>query len=602
MVQIAVWPLLQWSVHLLIGGWVRWRKGATGDAVMDRVMEVEAGAGWARLLARGLLAIAVIAQVWVAWRFWANTWDDSAITLGFARTFALTGRIEPTPGSGLVEGYSTTLWMLLMAATARMGASAAAMMAIAKVLTLLLNLLNLLLIRSWVRAWQGDVTADLTAGVFGCAFTFYETVNGMETPLLVALLFVMLLLRRAEGGRWARVAYLAAGIGVLLTRWESVFLLLPFVLLDGPRRRAIGAAVCWGAAFLLSTAARWAYFGALVPNTITAKRHSPYSDAAWHEGMKQRLLQPGAIVAACWFALLVGAGYLLYLLATRQGARWNLREELRRSPELRFALLFTVFAGLLATAIGPNWGPPLRTFYEGWPFLIALLLLPLSAGERRAANRRGGRGAALTLATAVLCGLTLLTMFARIREMSVPNAPSYMATVTVDKIARLNEVMDDIRAASGRKTLVYAGPDLGGILLYSTGIEVVDVGLLCDRVLARDGYAAVEPYLLEQRRPDVIEVHRFWTSLTKLESSERFRAEYEPVDVDGLRLFLRRDLVQSIAPGRLRRASFGADGSFPDFDAERFPFIRYNAPDLAINRSFGSYLVLQRGGPDAGLE
>src|SRR5258708_1418353 len=68
---------------------------------------------------RGLVVLALLAQVFVAWRFWELTWDDSAITLGFSRTFAYTGRIEPTPGSGIVEGYSTTLWMLLMAAAAK---------------------------------------------------------------------------------------------------------------------------------------------------------------------------------------------------------------------------------------------------------------------------------------------------------------------------------------------------------------------------------------------------------------------------------------------------------------------------------------------------
>ena len=33
----------------------------------------------------------------MAWRFWSTTWDDSAITLGFARTFALTEKSSPLP-------------------------------------------------------------------------------------------------------------------------------------------------------------------------------------------------------------------------------------------------------------------------------------------------------------------------------------------------------------------------------------------------------------------------------------------------------------------------------------------------------------------------
>ena len=77
-------------------------------------------------LSRLLVILGFVAQIYVAWRFWSITWDDSAITLGFARSFALTGRIEPTPGSGIVEGYSTTLWMLLMTVAAKFSSSGAA--------------------------------------------------------------------------------------------------------------------------------------------------------------------------------------------------------------------------------------------------------------------------------------------------------------------------------------------------------------------------------------------------------------------------------------------------------------------------------------------
>jgi hypothetical protein len=68
-----------------------------------------------------LLVTAFLAQIVIAWRFQYLTWDDSDITLGFSRTFAHTGK--PTPGSGIVEGYSTTLWMLLMAAAAKIASS-----------------------------------------------------------------------------------------------------------------------------------------------------------------------------------------------------------------------------------------------------------------------------------------------------------------------------------------------------------------------------------------------------------------------------------------------------------------------------------------------
>ena len=55
---------------------------------------------------------------------------------------------------------------------------------------------------------------------------FYETINGMETPLIMTLVFVMLLLL-PRAGPTARFFYLFAGSAFLLTRWEAAWLLIP---------------------------------------------------------------------------------------------------------------------------------------------------------------------------------------------------------------------------------------------------------------------------------------------------------------------------------------------------------------------------------------
>ena len=105
--------------------------------VVERSECLERSSRLALWASGGLVLIGLLAQIFVAWRFWAITWDDSAITLGFARTFAQTGRIEPTPGSGIVEGYSTTLWMLLMAAAAKLISTPVALLAFAKISSVL---------------------------------------------------------------------------------------------------------------------------------------------------------------------------------------------------------------------------------------------------------------------------------------------------------------------------------------------------------------------------------------------------------------------------------------------------------------------------------
>ncbi len=46
-------------------------------------------------------------------------WDDGAITMAFADTFAHTGRISITPSSEVVEGFSSPFWLLLLSGVYR---------------------------------------------------------------------------------------------------------------------------------------------------------------------------------------------------------------------------------------------------------------------------------------------------------------------------------------------------------------------------------------------------------------------------------------------------------------------------------------------------
>jgi hypothetical protein len=125
---------------------------------------------------------------------------------------------------------------------------------------------------------------------------------------------------------------------------------------------------------------------------------------------------------------------------------------------------------------------------------------------------------------------------------------------------------------------------------------VIDLGLLCDKTLARERFAGFEPYVLQDRRPDVIEVHGMWTSLTGVVSSAQFHEDYRPLIVDGRRVFLRKELLKLIAPERLREKKFPVgsdpdDDSFDDFATKRIN-VENDEDDVALNVSFGSYLEL----------
>jgi hypothetical protein len=538
----------------------------------------------ALLLSRVLFAAGFLAQIFVAWRFWHITWDDSAITLGFARTFAATGRIEPTPGSGIVEGYSTTLWMLAMTLAARVIASPVALLAFAKISTLCLNLMNIVLIRLWLQSWNSELVANLAAGTTACCWMFYETVNGMETPLLLALLLVMLLFREKPGpvSRWV---YILAGCAFVLVRFEAVWLLLPFLVTEVSARKAVAPAASWLGVFAASCIIRFRYFGYLLPNTVYAKHGPPYTASDRSGELLRHLAEP-------WSLLLYVAPLLVLWLVVgllsrkprRSGfagpAVWS---QFAGSAEaLRFSLIFVLFAFVLTSAIGTNWGPPLRSFYPAWPFLFALLFRALHGSAART----------IRWATLVIAVFAFTHMALTLHEMAQPDAPVYMKDTTVDHFNQMTAVLGRIQDASRTRDLVYAGPDVGAVMLFSRDVRLVDLGLLCDPVLSHRRYAAMDSYVLAQRRPDVIEVHRAWTELSGFLTDATFLANYQPVYVSGIRVFLSSSRLAQIAPSRLQPMAFDASGRPSLAPAATRPYITYKAIDFALNRKFGRYYVL----------
>jgi hypothetical protein len=543
----------------------------------------------ALLWSRALVVIAFLAQIIVAWRFWSITWDDSAITLGFSRTFAFTGKIEPTPGSGIVEGYSTTLWMLLMAAAAKVITTPSALLAFAKISTLLLNLCNIVLIRRWLATWTPELLANLVAGSIGCTLMFYETINGMETPIILTFVLVMLLLLPLDS-RVARFGYLLAGSALVLTRWEAAWLLVPFVLIEKPFRRALTSASVWLSVFVISNLVRWHYFGYLLPNTITAKQGFPYSQPTLYLKLMSHITEPLAILYTIKALIVVTALCLLYNRSVNNQPLprlERLRQYLQTSWQLRFTLLFCLFSFILSSAIGHNGGPALRSFYSAWPFLFCLPLLAVTLNLR---------SRAIPWATATLCLYALLIMSLRIRDMRSEDAPIYLPHVTVDNTAVISTTLSHIQSATHRTDLLFAGPDMGGLILYSKGIRVVDLGLLCDSVLAHQRYAVIDTYVLQQRQPDVIEVHGDWAEYTNFQAYPLFRSRYRPVYVDGIRVFLTNDLIANVDPSRLTEVAYDAAGLPAKADAfdENHNGVHNRAGDIQLNRTFGRYFVLRQ--------
>jgi hypothetical protein len=553
---------------------------------------------WTRALAVTLFVLALAAQPLLASFFRADTWDDSAITVAYAQTFAHTGVVEATPGSGIVEGYSTTLWMLVLAGIAKFVATPSALLGAAKVLSCLLNIANILLVRALIRRWGRDDLADLTAGVFGLMeITIQESINGMEDPLMLFLLLAVVFCLRSTSVR-GRIVFLLSGSLFVLCRHEAFVLLAPLLLFVHPIRRRIAAAAVWFGVLAAATLVRWRYFGSLLPNTIIAKRHFPYSMPTLHQELLRHLRPAETLTRALVMLIIV----LLFaaLCRSRDLFGWTkhipslrlstpLRQTLSGADDLKIAGILVLFGLFLEFGIGENWGPPDREFFSSLPFLIYLFL--------RLTFRLAG---SLSLRRQVCALLFVLIAYRAVRNaqrLDSPFAPLYMPMITVRTIAALVPPVEQIRQDAGLETLTFAAPDVGGVMLYGNHLHVMDLGLLCDRTLAKDGYAIAPHYILDQRRPEVMELHSFWTLLNGVGDAPQLYSQYVVMLIDRKRYFVRRDVFAKFAPLTVTR-NFEATGRpQPQDDGDLNVELAYPSyltdADTAINKHYGSYYVFR---------
>ncbi|HEY4048991.1 MAG TPA: hypothetical protein VGM27_19190 [Acidobacteriaceae bacterium] len=541
-----------------------------------------------------LYLLGLIAQPVMSFVFWSRTWDDCAITLGFARSFALGGKIEPTPGSGIVEGYSTTLWMLLMAAVARISANPYWLLGVAKISTMLLNVLNVVLVRRFVARYQPAALAWLIAGAFGLQnITIYESINGMEGPLSLALFLLVVINLRRDGWR-PSVTFCAAGALFLLTRWEAAWLLVPLLVLERPFKTMIAAAITWAAVFLGSNFVRWRYFGSVLPNTIIAKSGPPYSHVS-PRGEFSRHIAGATLAARALFPfILVLAVLMLFNQAEIVSRLRRLARTLRstsvlalldRCLDLALSLSLLVFGGVLAVAVGVNWGPPNRELFTVWPILLYLILFP---AWKLASWKHRSWQFPLAVLVIMLGSMGVLS-----KDLARADAPVYMPYTTVNNTAHIVPAIDRVRTAASQPDLLFAGPDMGGLILYANHVRIIDTALLLDPTLARTRYAGFRHYIFDLRRPDILESHAAWTELPDLVHDQQLYDAYQVLYVGDYRFFIARQLLSEIPGNRLIHGRFDANGR-PEFDRSTGMGPRGDLlPDNQINRRFGHYFVLR---------
>jgi hypothetical protein len=491
------------------------------------------------------LAIVVVAQfialVAVSLLVGDNGWDDGAVTLAFARTFARHGRVALTPYSEVVEGFSSLSWFLLNALAALAGTTYRSSILISQILSALcICACTLLLARTSALLRLDRLVSSLTIvtfAVWGCSFS--EASNGMEMGLLAAAILVIVneLLSPEP-----RMAWLRAGVALAVTtRFEAGLYvgLLALGVAAVPRRRAFwGIVVSCLATVSLLSAWRLTAFSDILPNPFWAKRWPPY--AAF--GLAGRLT--GALEMPRFFLAPLIALPILYCLH-RPHRPHRLGFDVVGALRARgraFSILAAPLAGavVMGALTGEHWGYRGRMPYFAFPpALLALALLFSSWVE--------ARGGKLPVASAaglfVLCAGTSMTGFPS-GSLSAAFAGGAFG-VTPHTYAESGRLFRRFASVAEVEHPAILTADLGGLALSWPELRAVDLGMLSNRTLAHAGPSALGDVLAKES-PHMVEAHEMWAASGRLYESPLFQARYQAAFGGGTRLWLRRDLVEAI--------------------------------------------------------
>jgi hypothetical protein len=511
-------------------------------------------------------------------------WDDGAITVAFARTFARHGRVALTPGSEVVEGFSSVSWFLLNALAALARPSYRAAIFVSQVLSALsICATTVLLARTCALLRFDRFFATLTVVAFaawGCSFG--EAGNGMEMGLLAAAFLIMV---NELLSPQPRMLWLAAGVVLAVTtRFEALFYvgLLALSVLSLPGRRAFWAIVLTslGTVALLSCW-RLVVFSDVLPNTYWAKRWPPYAVSGLRERVK------GAWELPRFFLVpLLALAIAQRLGFAPAGTIWPPRRIL---VILAAPILGAVVVGAL---VGESWGYRGRMPYFAFP--LGLLLCSLLFSSWVNAKRTRLR----EVVAAALFLFMVIKSKTGFPSDSLKPASAGGFFVTPHTYAESGEVFRRFVSSADLQQAAILSPDLGGLALCCDEFRLVDLASLSNRKLAHRGPAALAE-VLQTESPDLVEAHWKWASLGTLYGLPYFREHYVPAFGGGTKVWLRRDLAESIERNG-RGCRVPVDGETVQ---EALRAHRYAGGDLPEDRrSFeasGTVLVLNQGAPFA---
>jgi hypothetical protein len=485
----------------------------------------------------GAITISLIGLLIFVSALWRYSWDDSAITLAFARNLARYGDIIASQYGDRVEGSSSALWMLIHALWFTLGLSQDNVLTAAKLLSTALVIVNMLLYAQLAqRLLSSRFTRTIAVcGYMLCSTTIFAAVDGMETALYATLVLSMALIAEQRPTRRLHsIAFTVLGALLVVIRHEGILFLIPFAiaafrvnwraaLRDPHWYLWVGAALCYHGWHY------W-YFGDLLTNPMHAKHYWPYG------------LSTPSLLERVQYHLypLLEAGFMhlpLIVFIAIIAIPGKIVEAAQRvqSQQSDRAVYLAATGLAIYILIGDNFSAAHRLAYPALPFLIIILLRMIDGVIN---TRQPIRQWMALVFAAVFIVSNLSSVYNR----------RIQSSVNVDTVKQIGQTVTHIQSLLGKARLTYLGPDMGGLLLYyGDGKRVLDLGLLCDPILAHNGYAALDAYVRAEQ-PDIIETHTRWTY--PVQETRIVFEQYTPMRLStrpDMIFLVRNDLIANIA-------------------------------------------------------
>jgi len=518
--------------------WPRWRRARrqrSTEPMAEQPGEPQPRArpGWSAILA---VAPALV-LAGVALNYYGDfVSDDAFISFRYAEHLGSGRGLEWNPGYR-VEGYSNFLWIVLLAIPRALGAAvpeAARILAMAAVLATV-ALVALVVRRSGGQRAVHPVLLALSPLPLCLSFPFqYWCAMRLETALFSFLLLLapaLFLWEETRGGAGPRWTSALAYLALALVRPEgAVYAVIPLGHLAAraaggeglravARERAVWLGIIAGGV-LLFLLFRWAYFGALLPNTFHAKVQGDGVAGGWRYLTRFCAERPYHLVLLLAPLLMGGL----------------------RGPAGTMLLGTALMSGLIAVLVGGDWMREFRLLVPATPLLAAALGVAL----HRALQGRGPAGRA-----AVMAGAALLVAGVQL-NMGTPGHEWAAALRGERRDLLINLEGEMTRAAkeAGLWLRQNAAPgDLvavnhAGALPFYSGLPTLDMVGLNDRHIARlpgSRHGKYDPAYVLSRKPRFVALNTrtrpvegryvpgYWAGETALFAHPEFQRLYAPI-------------------------------------------------------------------------